>query len=85
MADPKEYIPFCVTMKDKWYLEEKPEWDTRTKIIAKHMRHLYEWYVLMSPEEKAKTHERYRQLLEEIKALGIKVNEWPEDTGAVFT
>lgn len=85
MADQKEYIPFCVTMKDKWFLEEKPEWDAKTKWIAAHMRKTYEWY-RMSPEEKAKYLEEAKKGEEELRALGVRVMDSEESQeGAVFS
>ncbi len=91
MSVPEEEIPMFLRIGRKWYLQEKPEWDPKTKLAAAHMRHLYEWYFIKSPEEKAQIHERFRQLMEEAKARGAKVymgdeeEEEEEASGTIFT
>ncbi len=70
MADPEDqYVPFCVATESKWFLGEKPTWDTKSKLVAEHMRTDYEFY-MMSPQEKAKYIEDVDKLWEELPAEG---------------
>jgi len=67
-------------LKHTWYLEEKPDWDAKTKTFARLMRYGYTVY-MMSPEERAKWRERCRQLDEELVRMGmIPAEVRPEGT-----
>jgi len=68
MTDQVQALPGF--LKHTWYLEEKPDWDAKTKCLAKIMREGYRVYK-MSPEERAKYEEECRQLKEQLAKMGM--------------
>ncbi|MDW8036533.1 MAG: hypothetical protein RMI90_00665 [Thermoguttaceae bacterium] len=80
---PEAEIPLAVLMKDKWFLKEDPQWDTKTKILAEHLREEYEWFY-KSPEEKARELEEAKKLEEQLRLLGVQVIDSAEPSGGAI-